>query len=340
MSNHKIGKKSSLVISLLETFVIIIIKLRNQNSLMMTNNWDLIDLKIFCSVYRYGSFARASTEMGISPAYVSKRIADLERSLKVRLFNRTTRRIQITSEGEVAHTWAIQVLEAAENLTMEVANTKANPSGSLRIGTSFRLGNHHVSNILALLAKKYPDLKIWLELLDRRVDMLAEGIDIDIRAGDIQEPHLVSHLITKSSRILCASPTYLKNKGTPTCLSDLTQHDCLPFRDRDHPFGVWRLEGPNGDETVRVTGAVGSNHSDVVRNWALLDRGIILLSTWDIADHLKQGTLVRVLPEYAQSANIWIVTPARLSSSAKLKVCVEFLIEQLTEGPYSLNNQS
>jgi len=304
---------------------------------MVMNGWDLIDLKVFCSVYRYGSFARASTELGISPAYVSKRIADLERTLKVRLFHRTTRRIQVTSEGEVAHAWAIQVLEAAENLTMEVANTRTNPSGSLRICTSLRLGRNHVSRILALLAAKYPDLKIWLELVDRRVDMLEEGIDIDIRVGDIQEPHLISHPIVQSQRILCASPGYLKRNGIPHTPKDLTQHDCLPFRDRDHPFGVWRLEGPNGIETVRVTGSVGSNHSDVVRNWALLDRGIIMLSIWDVANHLEDGSLVRVLPEYSQSADVWAVTPARLSSSTKLKVCVEFLIEQLISGPYALH---
>ncbi|MEH6648674.1 MAG: LysR substrate-binding domain-containing protein [Motiliproteus sp.] len=304
---------------------------------MVTNKWDLIDLKVFCSVYRCGSFARAATELGISPAYVSKRIADLERALKVRLFHRTTRRIQVTSEGEIAHVWALQVLEAADNLTQEVANTRANPSGSLRICTSLRMGRNHVSHILALLAKTYPDLKIWLELVDRRVDLLAEGIDIDIRAGDVQEPHLISHPIIKSQRILCASPDYLKLRGHPRTLKDLDHHDCLPFRDRDQPFGVWRLENSSGIETIRVTGSVGSNHSDVVRNWAVKDRGIILLSTWDVSDQLKDGSLVRILPEYSQAADVWAVTPARLSSSTKLKVCVEFLIEQLTEGPYALN---
>ena len=303
---------------------------------MVTNGWDLIDLKIFCTVYRYGNFARASTELGISPAYVSKRISDLERTLKAQLFNRTTRKVQVTSEGEVAYTWAIQVLEAAENLTMEVASSKANPSGSLRICTSLRLGRNHISPILALLSNKYPDLKIWLELVDRRVDMLEEGIDIDIRVGDIQEPHLISHPVIKSTRILCASPAYLKKRGKPKSPKDLTRHDCLPFRDRDHPFGVWRLSGPDGLETVRVTGSLGSNHSDVVRKLAILDRGIILISTWDVANHLEDGSLVRVLPEYYQPADIWAVTPTRLSNSVKLRVCVEFLIEQLTAGPYAL----
>lgn len=303
---------------------------------MVNNSWGLRHLNVFCSIYRCGSFIGAALELGISPAYASKMITELEKALKVRLFNRTTRRVQITSEGETAYAWAVQVLEMNEKFKEEVAASQSNLMGSLRICTSVRLGRNYLSNIIALFNKAYPDLKIWLELVDRRVDLLEEGIDIDFRAGDVKEPHLISHHVVKAKRVLCASPDYLKTHGTPQHIKDLAEHSCLPFKDRIHPYGIWQLEGPDGIHTVRAEGKIGSNHTDVARRWAALGRGIILLSDWDIYDDLESGNLVQVLPEYSQSADVVAVTPARLSSSLKLKVCMEFLINNLQSGPYSL----
>ena len=303
---------------------------------MVNNNWGLFHLKVFSSIYRYGSFVKAASELGISPAYVSKTIAELENALKVKLFYRTTRRVQVTSEGEIAYTWALQVLESAENLELEVAASRSNLMGSIKISTSLHLGRNHISNILALFNEKYPDLNIWLELVDRRVDMLEEGIDIDLRVGAVEEPHLISHHIINSKRVLCASPEYLRSHGEPRSIRNLAQHNCLPFRDRIQPYGVWQLEGPDGVHTLKVAGKVGSNHSEVARRWALLGRGIILLADWDIYDDFKAGSLVRVLPEYSQTADVVAVTPARLSSSLKLQVCVEFLVNSLRNGPFSL----
>ena len=303
---------------------------------MVNNDWGLLHLQVFSSIYRHGSFAKAASELGISPAYVSKTIAELEDALKVKLFYRTTRRVQITSEGEIAHAWALQVLEAADNLKQEVAASRSNLMGSIKISTSLRLGRNHVSNILALFNEKYPDLNIWLELVDRRVDMLEEGIDIDLRVGEVEEPHLISHPIVKAKRILSASPEYLRIHAEPHSIKDLAKHNCLPFRDRIQPYGIWQLEGPDGIHTVKVAGKVGSNHSDVARRWAMLGRGIIMLADWDIYEDLAAGTLVRVLPEYSQTADVVAVTPARLSSSVKLQVCVEFLVNNLRNGPFSL----
>ncbi len=149
------------------------------------------------------------------------------------------------------------------------------PRGLIRISTSLRLGREHVSPILSLLRQHYGDLDIYLELLDRRVDLLGESFDIDVRVGDVQEPHLIAHKIVDSVRILCASPDYLDRAGVPRSLGELAQHDCLLFRDRDRGFGVWRMSGPDGDETVKVTGPIASNHSDIVTQWALDGYGLL-----------------------------------------------------------------
>lgn len=304
---------------------------------MLNNNWDLIDLKIFCQAVQSASFAMAAAELGISPAYVTKRIASLEAALGVTLFHRTTRRVLISDAGEAVYDWARKVLATANELGDVISDTTTLPSGPLRISTSLRLGRNHIAPILAAINEIYPALDIWLELMDRRVDMLREGFDLDIRIGDVTEPHLISHSIAESVRVLCAAPAYLAKHAAPKTLVDLARHTCLLYRERQQIFGTWRMSGPNGPETVKVTGQMGSNHSDAVRKWALQGRGIILLSNWDAAALLSSGALVRVLPAYHQPADIWAVTTARLSSSTKLRLCTEFIISGLRDGPYALD---
>nr|WP_315596198.1 LysR family transcriptional regulator [uncultured Cupriavidus sp.] len=310
--------------------------MENHHALIANNDGFLRDLQLFCTVARRASFITASTETGISPSHVSKRIALLEKTLGVKLFSRTTRRVSITSDGEAAFQWAQKILDDVQGMADSLAGPRGDPRGLVRISTSLRLGREHVSPILSLLRQKYGALEIWLELLDRRVDLLGEGFDIDIRVGEVQEPHLIPHKIADSARILCAAPAYLARAGTPKCLADLAQHDCLPFRGRDQRFGVWRLAGPNGEESVKVTGPVASNHSDIVRQWALEGYGVIMASIWDVAASLQSGELVRVLPDYMQRADVWAVTSARSSTSTKVRVCVDFLKQHLTDGPFAL----
>ncbi|AIL62368.1 MULTISPECIES: LysR family transcriptional regulator [Pseudomonas] len=310
--------------------------MKNQNMLLANNEPLLRDLQLFCEVARRSSFIAAATETGLSPAHVSKRIATLETLLGVKLFNRTTRRVSITSDGEAAFVWAQKILENVESMFESLSAAHSEPRGTLRISTSLRLGREHVAPILSLLRQRHPNLDIWLELMDRRVDLIGENFDIDIRVGEVQEKHLIAHRIAENKRVLAAAPDYLARRGPVRVAAELAQHDCLLFRSRDDRFGVWRLLGPNGAETVKVTGPMAANHSDIVRQWALDGHGIIMASYWDLVGNLEDGSLQRVLPAYHQPADVWAVTAARSSSSAKVRSCVAFLREQLSEGPYAL----
>lgn len=272
----------------------------------------------------------------MSPAYVSKRITNLEQELGVTLFHRTTRRVRISDQGELAFAWARRILTDVAEMTSEVSQSQGEPAGPLRISTSLRMGRNHVAPILSLLGRRYPKLDLWLELVTDRVDVIAEGIDIDIRVGEVDEPHLIAHRIARSERILCAAPAYLERRGQPQTVAELAQHECLLFRGRDQAFGVWRLTGPDGLESVKVTGRVGSNHSDIVRAWVLDGYGIIMLSDWDVAGEIESGELVRVLPQYAQPADVWAVTHSRLARTAKVRAGIEFLVEYLRAGPFAL----
>jgi LysR family transcriptional activator of dmlA len=312
----------------------------SQNLRLLNNEPFLRDLALFCAIARRASFIAAASELGMSAAHASARIAALEAMLGVKLFHRTTRKVSVSEDGETVYRWALKILEDVEGMTEAVASVRSEPRGLLRISTSRRLGYAHLAPILSLLRQRYPELETWLELLDRRVDLIGEGFDIDVRVGEVHEPHLVAHRIVGSSRIVCAAPSYLARRGAPALPNDLSRHDCLVFRDREQSFGAWRLHGEGGVETVKVTGPMASNHSDIVRQWALDGHGIILASVWDVADSLESGALRRVLPAWQEPADVWAVTPARSTESARIRTCITFLKEQLLQGQFALRTQA
>jgi LysR family transcriptional activator of dmlA len=298
--------------------------------------FHLEDLRVFCLAARKASFAATATELGTSAAYVSKRIALLEKALGVTLFHRDARRVTVTADGERVYQSAQEIFEGVERMEETVAGGRLEPRGVLRVTTSFRLGTEHVAPALSELARRHPALDITLDVVDRRVDLIAENVDLDVRVGEVDEPHLVAHRLVQSSRVLCAAPAYLARRGAPTTVAELRQHDCLVLRDRHQPFGVWRLAGSNGVEKVKVAGRLSSNTANIVRGWALAGHGILLTTRWDVADNLADGSLVRILPAYEEPADVWAATTVRLSHSAKVRVCVSFLQEQLTSGPFAL----
>lgn len=294
-------------------------------------------MQLFVEVVKHGSFVRTATELGMSPSYVSKRINILEENLGVRLLLRTSRRVSTTSQGDKTYEWARNILSEVQQMRDALADDVSEPHGRLRVSSSFRLGRNHVAPAISLLAKRFPKLEVSLTVLDHPVDLISAGLDLDIRIGDVHEPHLIAHRIAESYRILCAAPAYVERHGAPTQLAELAQHSCLVFRERDQPFGTWRLAGPKGLESAKVTGTLSSNNNDIIRQWALEGHGIIRVAEWDCAQSIRNGELVQVLPAYRWPADVWAVTARRLTESAKLNVCVRFLREQLSAGPYALS---
>lgn len=295
----------------------------------MNNSLENEDLRVFAVAARKASFAAAAAELGMSPAYVSKRIGVLEESLGVKLFHRTTRRVVITEDGERIYARAQVILDNLDQLFDEVAEQRSTPRGQLRISSSFGFGRNVAAPAIARLAALHPDLQVRFEVFDRLVDIVAEGFDLDIRVGEEIAPDLIARQLKANHRVLCAAPAYLEQHGTPKNLQDLASHNCLAIKERDLPFGVWRLRGPAGDETVKVTGSLSTNHGEIALQWAIEGAGIVLRSLWDARPHIEAGRLVQILPDYRQDANVWAVYPQRLGGSAKVRVCVEFLEQYL-----------
>jgi len=289
------------------------------------------DLKVFLTVARKQSFAAAAESLAQSPAYISKRIKILETTLKTKLLHRTTRKVTLTEDGVNTQRWAIQVLSDLDDLVNEISQARTTPKGLLNVCSTFGVGRNLVAPALSLLSEQYPELEIRLELFDRAVDIIQEGFDLEIRVGDdLPEQHICKKLAS-NKRVLCATPEYLQKHGTPLTLEDLENHDCLVIKERRTPYGIWTLTGNNETQVIKIDGPLSSNNGEIVVQWALNNRGIMLRSLWDVKSHLDDSTLVQVLPEYSQSANLWGVYPIRPSHSAKLRTCVEFLEQHFSK---------
>ncbi|MFT3211930.1 LysR substrate-binding domain-containing protein [Klebsiella pneumoniae] len=290
------------------------------------NNLPLLnDLRVFMLVARRAGFAAAAEELGVSPAFVSKRVSLLEQTLNVMLLHRTTRRVTITEEGERIYEWAQRILQDVDEMMDELSDVRQVPQGTLRIISSFGFGRRVVAPALSALALQYPQLELRFDVQDRLVDLVNEGVDLDIRVGDDIAPNLIARQLAANHRVLCASPQFLARHAPPKQLSDLVALPCLVIKERDHPFGVWQLHSKEGQHAIKVTGPLSSNHGEIVHQWCLDGQGIALRSWWDVRENIASGHLVQVLPDYWQPANVWAVYVSRLATSAKIRTTVEFL---------------
>jgi LysR family transcriptional activator of dmlA len=287
------------------------------------------DLLVFLTVIRKLSFAAAAEELGQSPAYISKRIGVLEANLCTKLFHRSTRKIILTDDGERTQRWAFRILTDIDDMVDDLTEAQHIPRGFLHICTSIGFGRKHVAPTIAKLSEQFPELEVRLEVFDRAVDIIQEGFDLEIRVGeDLPQQHICKKL-QSNHRVLCATPDYLEKFGTPKKIEDLQNHSCLVLKERNSPFGIWNLHDGKKEISLPISGRLSSNHGEIVSQWGLQGRGIVMRSLWDVQHLLEEAKLVQVLPSYTQKANVWAVYPTRLSHSAKLRVCVEFLENHL-----------
>ncbi|WP_337262492.1 MULTISPECIES: LysR substrate-binding domain-containing protein [unclassified Serratia (in: enterobacteria)] len=296
--------------------------------------WPLVDdLHVFLTIARNENFSRAASELGLSPSYISKRINILEKRLNTRLFFRNNRSMRLTPEGEKALSGAMNVIGSMDQFVSELAAWRESIVGVVNISCSFGFGLSHISHAISELSVAYPDLHIKLTLSDQEVDLVEQDVDIEIRIGDDIKDFYIAKLLFENRRVLCASPDYIESFGMPDNINDLKKHKCLFIQERNASFGLWSLTNGSDIAQVHVDNRLSSNSGGVVLNWALKGHGIILRSMWDVKKHIDSGELVHLLPQWYQNANIWAVYPTRPSGSARLKVCIDFLVNYFKNNP-------
>lgn len=270
--------------------------------------------------------------MGLSPAVVSKRISHMEERLGARLFQRTTRQLKLTETGRGFYERIVGILNDIDEAEAFVSQVNTKASGTLRVTAPTGFCRMHIAPYLASFLEQHSGLNIELHLTDSIVDIVGEGIDLAIRIAELDDSSLVARRLAPCHRVICAAPDYLARHGAPKTLDDLAKHNCISTCYHT----VWRLQGPDGQVSVKVSGNLRSNSSDVVNEAVLSGLGIGMSPTWSVTEDLKAGRLRVILPEYRESERVGVfaVYPCRQFVPVKLRVFVDFLAQLYAPEPY------
>lgn len=287
------------------------------------------DLTFFVLLAKLGSMSGTARAMGLTPPAVTKRLMMIEQRLGVRLVNRTTRRLSLTSEGESYLAQATQILDSIREMEESLSSGRATPKGLLRVNATPGFGRTRIAPLVSRFAHSHPEVEIELQLTDRPISLVEEAYDLAIRFGELPDTRLSARKLMSNRRFLCASPGYLKHAGEPNTPEELHRHRCILHRQNDDVYGTWRLLKGRTEELVKVRGAVSSNDGDVVLNWALEGHGIVQRSEWDVAKYLASGRLKEVMPGYTlPSADLYVYYLSRRNLPAKVRAFIDFLVTE------------
>ncbi|WP_447776431.1 LysR family transcriptional regulator [Variovorax boronicumulans] len=303
------------------------------------------DLELVLAIRDQGSLAGAAATLDVVPSVVTKRLGALEARLGQRLFDRTTRRLSVTAEGEAVCLHARTLLEGFAALESELGERQNALIGTVRLAATFGFGRRWLGPALADFQAQHPGLQVELLLTEQLPDLGAEGYDGAVWLWAVQQHRAAdwtTRRIARNQRVLAASPDYLARRGTPATVEALATHDCLIAREngdaaQSRQFALWTLRHARDGSTarVRVQGPLTSNSGEMVRDWCLAGHGVMLRSLWDIAPQLANGELVRVLPQYGMpDADIHWVAPWRPKTPRRVRLLVDHLVEQFRSEPW------
>ncbi len=300
------------------------------------------DLQLVLAIRNTGSMVLAAQQLGLSPPVVTKRLALLEASLGLKLFFRTTRQVNPSAEGDVLCERAAALLTQFEQLEETLRDSAHEPSGPIRIASTFGFGRIWLGPALAAFQELYPAVRIDCHLTETLPDLGAQGYDAAVWLWSPKATRLsqwTARTLAQNQRVLVAAPAYLARKSAPKNLDELPLHDCLVVRESDAPSHHWHLNKVQDTHSflANVSGGLSSNSGELVRDWCLAGRGIMLRSLWDIAPQLASGALVRVLPDYAMlEADIQWLAPFRAHTPQRVKLLRDFLEQSFKSQPWAI----
>ncbi|MCX8145948.1 MAG: LysR family transcriptional regulator [Azovibrio sp.] len=285
----------------------------------------LKQIEAFVAVATRGSLSAAARAEGVTPAIIGRRLDALEARLGVKLLVRTTRRLSITFEGEA-------FLEDCQRILTDLANAEASvsaggvkASGHLKLSAPAGFGRRHVAPLVMRFLEENPEVTAQLNLSDRLVDLLNEGIDCAVRIGEMPDSSLVSVRLGEMRRMVVASPAYLERRGRPETLADLARHNCLSLGQQRG--WVFRDPADTGKTVVlKVGGSLECNDGAVLHEWALAGQGLSWRSEWEVGEDLRAGRLVSVLDHLAAPpVGIFAVFPERRHLPVRVRLFIDLL---------------
>ena len=288
------------------------------------------EMQVFTEAVKREGFSAAGRQLNLSPSAVSKLVSRLESRLGVRLFNRTTRTLNLTEGGQAFFKRCIEILEDVEDAETSITGFGHVPKGVLRINSTPGFVKHQLLPIMTEFQQLYPQLVVEFQLTGQSVDLIGEGVDLAIRLGLLKDTSLVARKLGESHRIVCAGPAYIEAHGIPSAPVELLQHNCLRLSTGE-VFNHWEFYRNGEEEMIEINGNFVTDNVDALYEYALLGGGIVRLSGFMVGEDIKAGRLVPLLQDYSiKKQQIHAVFPHRKYLPAKVRVLLDFLLEKFT----------
>ena len=287
-------------------------------------------MRIFVRVVEAGTFTRAADSLNLPKATVTKHVQALEERLRVKLLNRTTRRVTVTPDGAAYYDRTVRLLTDLDDIEASMTNARANPRGRLRIDVGTSVAQLLIIPHLAEFHARYPDIQVDLGVSDRTVDLIGDNVDCVIRGGELSDQSLVARRIGNLEFITAAAPAYLERKGTPTHPLEIEEKHASVIYFSPQSGRHYPLEFRRGDESIDVTGPyqLSVNEGNAYVTSIVAGLGIGQITSWQAQRHLASGTLVQLLPDWTQPLlPVYVVYPPNRHLSAKVRAFVDWAAE-------------
>lgn len=273
---------------------------------------DSADLRFLLAIQGNGSLVATARALGLTPSAVSQRLQQLEKKLGTRLVDRTARSLRFTQEGVLLCERGAELIRQLDALSEDLHTRRGGLVGTLKVNAPLGFGRRYVAPVVAEFQQQHPDVDIELALSDAPLTEAADRFDVVVHIGALQVSNLVGYVIAPNARFVCASPAFVKRFGWPETPDDLAALPCIMLRENKEDVSLWHFSKGRTSRSVRVPSQLICNDGDVIRQWACEGRGVILRSEWDVADDVRAGRLVRLLPGWkAPDANVIALTHNR-----------------------------
>jgi len=293
------------------------------------------EMYTFVRVVDAGSLSAAADRMDIAKSAVSRRLTDLESRLDVQLLNRTTRRINLTDSGRQFYQRCTRILADLEESEQQTSDEHTELKGTIRIAAPLSFGIQHLSPLLNDFLKIHPELNLDLNLDDRKVNLMDEGVDLGIRIGELNDSSLVARRLAPCKLVLCASPDYLKAHGEPKHPDDLRKHMGLTYSNTAENQ-LWQFIQANGKTvSVRVPNRLRANNGDVLLQAGINGLGILSITTFIAHKAIKNHQLKLILPDYKiKEESVYAIYPTQRHLPARVRTLIDYLVECFGDTPY------
>jgi len=296
---------------------------------------EVSDWAVFARTAELKSLSAAGRDLRLSAAVISNRIAKLEKQLGVRLLNRTTRRVNLTEEGQIYYEHCLRILHEIDSIEAAIGPHVDKPRGAITVTAPAGFGRHHIAPFMPDFVARFPEIQVRLHLTDRLSDVISEGTDVAIRIADLKAYSFIAKKLAGNRRVLVAAPDYLERHGRPETPGDLAAHNCLLLRFPGSQQFQWVLEGPDETVTLSVRGNLDADDGEVLTAWTLAGAGIALKSLWEVGNDLRSGRLETVLPGWSPPGHaIYAIYPHGRLMPPRVRTFIDFLAETYGPKPY------